>query len=226
MCRSNFDVSYWDIFLGRDGPSEAADLVFKSRNGTVVSWTDDFAPEILNFTGKHRCSFGDAVGDALIGRIVISQGKYSNLEDKTVIDIDEAIPVVELAHKRYDARAFGVISGFETACKLRTYRLGNMTFSRPKPSDVQDKVIVNSVGEGAIWVIDCNGRFSNGDLITTSHVEGYGMRQKSKVIKAYTVGKITCDCDFDMDSTVYTCHVFVYQGKIYKRALVGCIYKF
>jgi hypothetical protein len=221
-------VSYWDIFLGRNGPPEAADLVFKSRNGTVVSWTDDFAPEILNFTGKHRCSFGYAVGDAktLIGRIVISQGKYSNLEDKHMIDIDEAIPVVELAQKRYDTRAFGVISGFETASKLRTYRLGNMTFSRPKPTYVQDKVIVNSVGEGAIWVIDCNGRFCNGDLITTSHIEGYGMRQKSKVIKAYTVGKITCDCDFDIDSKIYTCHVFAYQGKIYKRALVGCIYKF
>lgn len=229
MCRSNFDTSYWDIFLGRDGPPEAADLVFKSRNGTVVSWTDDFAPEILNFTGKHRCSFGDAVTaqtSELIGRIVISQGKYCNLEDKNVIDIDEAIPVVELAHKKYDTRAFGVISGFETASKLRTYRLGNMTFSRPKPPDVQGKVIVNSVGEGAIWVVDCNGRFCNGDLITTSHVEGCGMRQKSKVIKTYTVGKITCDCDFELDSKIYTCHVFVYQGRIYKRALVGCVYKF
>jgi hypothetical protein len=221
-------MSYWDIFLGRDGPTEAADLVFKSRNGTVVSWTDDFAPEILNFTGKHRCSFlGYAAQTSeLIGRIVISQGEYSSLDDKNVIDIDEAIPVVALAHKRYDARAFGVISGFETASKLRTYRLGNMTFSRPKPTDIQDKVIVNSVGEGAIWVIDCNGSLCNGDLITTSHVEGYGMRQKSKVIKAYTVGKITCDCDFDIDSKIYTCHVFAYQGKIYKRALVGCVYKF
>ena len=228
MCRSNFDVSYWDIFLGRDGPPEAADLVFKSRNGTVVSWTDDFAPEILNFTGKHRCSLGAGATDTqnLIGCIVIAQGRYSNLEDKNVIDIDEAIPVVELAPKKYDARAFGVISGFETSSKHRTYRLGNMMFSRPKPMDVQDKVIVNSVGEGAIWVVDCNGGFDNGDLITTSHVLGYGMRQKSKVIKAYTVGKITCDCAFDVDSDIYRCEVFLHQGKIYKRALVGCVYKF
>ena len=228
MCRSNFDTSYWDIFLGRDGPPEAADLVFKSRNGTVVSWTDDFAPEILNFTGKHRCSFGDDAVNAptLIGCIVIAQGKYSNLEDKTVLEIDEAIPVVELAQKKYDARAFGVISGFETSGKHRTYRLGNMIFSRPKPVYVQEKVIVNSVGEGAIWVVDVNGEFCNGDLITTSHIAGYGMRQKSKVIKSYTVGKITCDCAFDINSDIYKCEVFLHQDKLYKRALVGCVYKF
>ena len=228
MCRSNYERSYWDIFLGRDGPAEAADLVFKSRNGTVISWTDDFAPEVLNFTGKHRCSMHMSyqATDHLIGLIVVSQGSYLNLDDKSIITMDEAIPVVELATKRYDARAFGVICGFERPGKDRIYKLGHMVLSQPKGVKAHDKVIVNSVGEGAIWIINCNGPMKNGDLITTSHVHGYGMRQKSKVIKSYTVGKITCGCDFDLNSDIYKCEEFAHNGHIYRRALVGCVYKF
>jgi hypothetical protein len=227
MCRSNFDTSYWDIFLGRDGPVQAADLVFKSRNGTVISWTDDFAPEVLNFTGKHRCTMKSfQTLEHLIGRIVISQGWYQNLDDKNVIDMDEAIPVIELSTRRYDTRAFGVISDFERPGKTRTYKLGNMVLSHPKDASSHDKVIVNSVGEGAIWVVNCNGNLQNGDLITTSHLEGYGMRQKSKVIKSYTVGKITCDCSFELDSDIYRCQEFIQNGYVYRRAFVGCVYKF
>jgi hypothetical protein len=59
-----------------------------------------------------------------------------------------------------------------------------------------NRVIVNSVGEGAIWVCDANGPLESGDYITTSNVAGYGQKQDGEFLANYTVAKITMDCDF------------------------------
>jgi hypothetical protein len=59
-----------------------------------------------------------------------------------------------------------------------------------------NRAIVNSVGEGAIWVVDTNGPLESGDYITTSNVAGYGQKQGDDVLHNYTVAKITMDCDF------------------------------
>jgi hypothetical protein len=203
--------------------------VFKSKNGTHITWTDDFYSEILNFTGKHRCSWNEPPistdDDNIAGKIVVSTGVYKNLDDDAKIDIDDAIPIVELCSTEYDVRAFGVVNGFEPEDGMRTYKIGNMRFSKTK-ANKDCKVIVNAVGEGAIWVTNVNGTFKNGDLITTSAIKGYGMKQKGQSIKSYTIGKITCDCNFTLDSTVYKCEEFAMYGRVYRRALVGCIYKF
>jgi len=230
MCHSNYNDAHWEIYLSNPGNSVSSDIVFKSKNGTMVAWTDDFYSEILNFTGKHRCSWvhDDALTQnmkELEGTIVVSTGIYKNLDDDYTLSMDEAIPIVELANKEYDSRAFGVISAFEPKDDVRRYRLGNLQFSKSKQNK-ESKIIVNSVGEGAIWVVNCNGNFKNGDLITTSSLNGYGMKQKSKNIKSYTVAKITCDCNFNIESTVYKCEEFAAFGRIFKRALVGCVYKF
>jgi hypothetical protein len=226
MCYSNFNDAHWEIFLDNPGTASASDIVFKSKNGTRISWTDDFFPEILNFTGKHRCSWsGEEDESNYIGMIVSATGVYKNLDDILKIDIDEAIPVVELSTEEYDSRAFGVISGFETKNEIRKYRIGNLQFAKAKVGK-DCKVIVNSLGEGAIWVVNSSGNFKNGDLITTSGIAGYGMKQKSKTVKSYTVGKITCDCKFSLTSPLYRCEEFAAFGKVFKRALVGCSYKF
>lgn len=56
---------------------------------------------------------------------------------------------------------------------------------------------INSVGEGAIWVVNTNGHLESGDYITTSNVAGYGVRQDDDILHNYTVAKITMDCDFN-----------------------------
>jgi len=212
-------------------------LVFESSSGTIVKLGDDFTPELFNFTGKHRCSSYQSellndIGDDLIGRIVVSQGDYVNLDNEAVISIDEAIPVVELSSSPKDARAFGVISGFETNDDKRVYRLGNLHFETRKC--VRDiKVIVNSVGEGGIWVCDANGPLRNGDLIVCSHLAGYGMRQDDDIVRANTVAKITCDCLF-LDDEIQknnikwqpAYHKKNIDGVNYTFAFVGCTYKF
>lgn len=226
---SNHSDHHWDMFLINDyATSNASDLMFRSKNGTTITWTDDFYPEVLNFTGKHRCFTEDSsmFMEKYIGCIVRSTGKYRNLDDDECIFIDESIPIVELVTKANDPAAFGVVSDFEPGDK-REYRLGNMIFGRDinTTNTKSMRVIINAVGEGAIWVCNVNGKLKNGDFITSSSILGYGMRQNTSIVRNYTVAKITCDCTFDLNSTIYTCKEFTYDGKLYKKALVGCTYK-
>lgn len=204
-------------------------LVFESSTGATIKLGDDFTPELFNFTGKHRCSSTLKDDNALIGKIVVSTGDYINLENEHKVGIDEAIPVVALASNVCDSRAFGVVSGFETDNEKRIYRLGNLHFETEKIKD-DVKVIVNSVGEGGIWVCNKNGSLKNGDLIVCSGIEGYGMKQDDDIVRSYTVAKITCDCDFDSlnNSSCWKPLIKkeIYDGIEYLTAFVGCVYKF
>jgi hypothetical protein len=168
----------------------------------------------------------------LIGRIVYATGDYMNLDNKNEISIDESIPTIELCNMSNDKRAFGVISGIEPFSEQRCFRLGTLEmFMKKRKDDI--RVIVNSVGEGGIWVCDANGNLKNGDLITCSHVQGYGMKQEDDIVRSYTVAKITCDCDFSKviwpsmsNSWKPTITEKKYNNTIYKVAFVGCVYKF
>ncbi len=210
-------------------------LVFESSTGTILRFGDNFQPEQLNFTGKHRCYMHiDRLDDVrdLIGRIVYATGDYMNLDNKNEISIDESIPTIELCNMSNDKRAFGVISGIEPFSEQRCFRLGTLEmFMKKRKDDI--RVIVNSVGEGGIWVCDANGNLKNGDLITCSHVQGYGMKQEDDIVRSYTVAKITCDCDFSKviwpsmsNSWKPTITEKKYNNTIYKVAFVGCVYKF
>ena len=222
-CGCNETNEKWSIQLESGG----ADLVFKSVNNTRVVFTDDFTPALLNFTGHHLVTMKSFIrGDIseYIGKIVISTGKYCNLQNKAFIEIDDAIPIVELSKRKNDRRVFGVISDIEKADENRSYKIGNLKFVQDK-EELDIKVKVNSVGEGGIWVVNYNGNFKNGDLITTCVIPGYGSKQKHYAIASHTIAKITCDCNFNLDSDVYECKEFYYKDKKYKKAFVGCIYK-
>ena len=215
------DPPSWTAGIKESYRSNAHDFVFKSKNGTTVTFTDNFTSEILNFTGKHRCS-SQALDlnniNEHIGKIVIASGKYKGLDGTSNIQIDESIPIISIASKANDKRVFGVICGTEETGDSRKYKLGNLQFEHEK-QDKDTKVVVNSVGEGAILICNINGDFENGDLITSSDIPGFGMKQDSDLVRSFTVAKITCDCNFK------NAEEFEYQGKIYRKCLVGCVYK-
>ena len=154
----------------------------------------------------------------MIGRIVVSTGKYCNLKDNSRLEMDEAIPIVKLCEKQNDKRVFGVIGGWD---ETGTFQIGNIQFSQPLS---RHRAIIHSVGEGCIYVCDKNGPIENGDYITTSDIPGYGMRQDSPYLANTTVAKITCDCDFNTKSRIYKCHTIKHKGKQIRVALVGCTY--
>jgi len=131
--------------------------------------------------------------------------------------------LVELASKRNDKSCFGVVSKKENNAAERVYRQGAFISRYEKNGDV-DRLIVNSLGEGGIWICNINGNLENGDYITTCEVPGYGMLQDDDLLHNYTVAKITQDCDFELDNPNYDCIEFEYKGQTYRKAFVGCTY--
>jgi hypothetical protein len=203
------------------------DLIFSSVNGSGFAMTDNFEPNIINFTGQHRCTSKIRIQNNFkdfIGKIVVSTGEYSDLDNVKKISINESIPIIDLARKANDKRAFGVISGMEDDLPYRDFQLGYLRFTIKKKKRCK-KVTVNSLGEGGIWICDIGGNFENGDLITSSEIPGYGMLQDSSFVTCSTVAKITCNCSFDLNSKVYECFQEIWKGKLIKKAFVGCIYK-
>ena len=205
---------------------KTADLMFASRNKIAAGFSDTFDPTILDFTGQHRCtSTIDYNIEENIGKIVVSTGKYNDLYDNDVITINEAIPVIEISCMEDDARVFGVISNKETDEKTtRRFQIGSLVMDIENPTK-KTKLIINSVGEGGIWVCNINGNLTNGDLISSSSISGYGKKQDDSIIRNYTVAKITCNCEFDLESKIYNCKEIIIEDKIYRIAFVGCIYK-
>ena len=226
--KSYDDNGYWRIYTEKVDDT-LYDLIFRSSNNAAASFTDFFDPTLFNFTGQHRCTsysipHNELGKNDLIGKIVCSTGKYNDLDGNPIYNVNDAIPIVELSSNAYDKRCFGVVSDIECDDEQRHFQIGNMKFTNVKNKENR-KFIINSVGEGGIWICNQNGNFENGDYITSSDIIGYGMKQNTDSIGNYTVAKITCDCNFDLDSRIYNCTEMKTNNEIYKTAFVGCTYK-
>ena len=185
-----------------------------------------------SFTGQHRSKIitnEENFVKNYIGMIVISSGQYNNLEvneNKLKPTINESLPIVELSKKKKEKSVFGVLSNVEDSNSLeRTFTQGNFVSVYEKEND-DNRVYINSLGEGAIWIVNTNGNLENGDYIQSSDVIGHGEKQTSEFLANYTVAKITMDCDFDVNSNDYDCIEFVdpTSGNTYRKAFVGCTY--
>lgn len=216
---------YWDMYYA------TGDNLQFGYNNTTLGYVDSTGSDVpLNFTGQHKCCVEDQdnleLYKDMTGLIVVSTGKYLNtIEDKAKATINESLPVIKLSNKACQKNIFGVISDAEDVNEVtREYAVGAfVSVFEKKPSKDDTRVVINSVGEGGIWVIDQNGNFENGDYITTSDAPGYGMRQDDDILRNYTVAKITQDCNFlDLGDTV-TKEV-IFEGKKYIAAFVGCTY--
>ena len=84
-----------------------------------------------------------------------------------------------------------------------------------------ERLIINSVGEGGIWVCNSNGNIENGDYITSSNYLGYGEKQDDDLLHNYTVGKATMDCNFELYSPLYQC--FEIENNL-RVAFIACTY--
>ena len=153
---------------------------------------------LLSFTGQHTCFPEGRMSQGLV--VSANQNKYMSLNGPITMDIDaikssESLPVVSLSNVANDRSVFGVVDRVEGGGIERTQTIGIGKVSVAK--EVGDnRVIVNSLGEGALWVANTNGNLVSGDYLTTSSLPGYGQKQDSDSLKNYTVAKITMDCDF------------------------------
>jgi hypothetical protein len=127
---------------------------------------------------------------------------YSSI-DKDGITIEDAIPIVQLCRVKKDKRVYGV--------------LGSPT----RNTNNKNRLIVNSIGEGAICVCNTNGNIENGDYIQSSELLGYGERQDDDLLHNYTVAKAVMDCTFELDSPYYQCYELVSGVRV---AFIACTY--
>jgi hypothetical protein len=200
----------------------------------------------LDFTGQHRCrpaaslmamarAGKTSLGLPIAGSIVVSSGSVCTAIgkrgevycDKRGIAVSQSLPGVDLSSKPRDKAVFGVVSGIETCTEdgsSRTYNTGSMlAIFEKQPGD--DRLVINSLGEGAIWV--CNHGYDtveNGDYVTSSQLPGVGMKQKSDVLRNSTVAKLTVGCDFSLDSNLFECAEITFMGIRYRCALLACTY--
>ena len=147
----------------------------------------------MNFTGQHRVKFENYTTDK-IGLIVKSKGMYYNLDKGISPTTNDSLPEVELCNTNNCKSVFGVISDVEDDGN-RKFNSGNFVSVYDKEDDI-NRIFVNSVGEGSVWVCNLNGDLENGDYITTSILTGYGQKQDDDILHNYTVAKITQDIDF------------------------------
>lgn len=231
---------WWRIATSEAAPNGAYALELRSTNNTLVTFEDEFAPGVLNFTGSHRCALappppppppggegggGGARAAALrVGAVLVATGRYRNLDGGEAPGVDEAVPEVDVCTEPNDPRVFGVLAHFEDGASAhRTFCLGNLRFAVPLGGGGGGggpRVAVNSVGEGGVLVCDWAGPIRNGDLLTSSPVPGLAMRQRGTALRSHTLAKATCGCDFaaPLETTRH-------GGRAVRVAFVGCSYR-
>jgi hypothetical protein len=155
------------------------------------------ATTTLSFTGQHICSVDEPMEKGLI--VSAKKNRFVKLNGfatgREAITVDESLPIVSLSNVAQDKACFGVVSSIEKPSSKRKQEIGGVISETSKIIG-DNRAIVNSVGEGAIWVVNTGGSLESGDYITTSNVVGYGQKQTDDVLHNYTVAKITMDCDF------------------------------
>ena len=105
------------------------------------------------------------------------------------------------------------ITGLVVSAKMNTYKtnvtpivsLSNVAMDKAWYGVVSDQktdtndydTLVDINGDTRIWVSDVGGSLESGDLVTTSNIApGYAQKQSDDIVRNYTVGKVTQDCDF------------------------------
>ena len=195
--QNNGDTQNWVLNIASDN-----DLVFfysGNTRGYLSRGTNEGA---IDFTGQHRSLLNKNIDNSSIGLIVSSTGKYVNLDNTLNTKINESLPLCEITNIDNDKKVFGVLSDKEDSETMRSYNTGNWGSVYSKQNTNEQRMFINSVGEGAIWVCNKNGNIENGDYITSSTVPGYGVKQSDLILYAYTVAKITCDCNFSTTKIV------------------------
>ena len=157
---------------------------------------------INDFTGQHRCIPKNNLDADKYGLIVYSTGKYINIDNGLKPTMNDSLPICDLCNTDSDVRVFGVISDDRDDNEDRNIGYGIFQTIQPKANTNENRIYINSVGEGSMWVCNKNGNVSNGSYISSSSVPGYGIKQDSNQLLNSTVAKITCDCDFNLTPIV------------------------
>ena len=168
----------------------------------IVSGPISAAGSQLSFTGQHICVPEGPMYRGLV--VSANKNRYVSLNGTLTTGVgairsSESLPVVSLSNVASDQSVFGVVDRLEQGRTTERRQVLGATVVTAQKELGDTRVIVNSLGEGAIWVADTNGPLVSGDYMTTSNITGYTQKQDDDILHNYTVAKITMDCDFEPD---------------------------
>ena len=134
--------------------------------------------------------------------------RYKNIEFITTNEpsVNEAQPIVKLTTSKKSKKVYGVISAKEDG-NNREFGVGCFISDLGLRED--NRLFINSLGEGGILVCNENGNIENGDYLCSSSIAGIAMKQDDDLLHNYTIAKSTMDYNF-IDSD--------------ERKLIGCTY--
>ena len=192
---------HWSLMINTEAHSDLNFLFNGYRKGYLL---DQSNINQITFTGQHRNMLNKQIDETSKGLIVSSSGKYINLDNSLYTNINESLPICTITNIENDIKVFGVISDKEDSNDDRIYYTGNWGSNYNKANKNEQRMFINSLGEGAIWVCNKNNILFNGDYISSSSIAGYGQKQilNQNTLMNHTVAKITCDCDFSLTKIV------------------------
>ena len=189
------------------------------------------------FTGQHAVEASGVTQQNIssyVGLIVVSDDKgyvtydvnNNKITGKDAIWSTESLPRVRLTTMDKEKSVFGVLSDLENLG--RTINPNNLRSAYNTPSGftntLNGRLLVNGVGDGALWVTNINGNITSGDYICASVVPGNGRKQDDNCMYNYTVAKATMSCDFDLNTSNYRCEQIDFNGSSFLRAYIGVTY--
>ena len=225
--KSNNAALYWDIGIDSDSSGNELSFVNDNGSGGYINGGVTGYNNSMNFTGQHRCILNKNIDENSVGLIVSSSGKYININNSLHTNINESLPICSITNIDNDIKVFGIISDKEDTNSDRTYETGAFVTPYEKTNKNEQRMFINSLGEGAVWVCNKNGNLVNGDYISSSSVPGYGMKQilQEGTLKNYTVAKITCNCDFSLTKIVKQKLKLITTTETYEENVFEEIYK-
>jgi hypothetical protein len=200
------------------------------------------------FTGQHPTNCLDisfAEVDQHVGELVATADQGYTMYDPSgnqitgqkAIFITSATPITKRTTIDKDPNVFGVVTNtfngyLDNSGNFEPYT--STTFT----TNLFGRIMVNSIGEGAIWVTNYNGSVQNGDYLCSCPIPGLSRKQDDKKLWNYTVAKATMSCDFNpgwissIDSSSgqwvstpsYVCEDIQWNGSTFKKAFIGCTY--
>jgi len=199
--------NYWYLMQADESPNVGYRCQFIYWNGTLNPKgyvSADGSWSRMNFTGQHRSLMNTSIGTSHDGLIVSATNKIINVNNSITPTISESLPYCVITNTDNDKKVFGVISNKEDNEHSREYGSGNFVSVFEKENINEERMYINSVGEGAVWVSNKNGSLEIGDYISSTTIPGYGGKQtlNEEFLTRHTVAKMTCDCDFSLTKIV------------------------
>lgn len=167
------------------------------------------------FTGNHPSVTADSVDNLMVGLILSSTGEIWLRNETTV---STGLPKVSLSTIDNDKSVFGILSRIETSDDSDDYFYGGYHKSE-NVGENETPVVINSLGEGLVWVTNKNGEIQNGDFICSTDIPGHGGKQSDDLLHNYTVAKCVETIDWNSVSDTID-----HNDETYKKYLVACTY--